>query len=57
VWTSPDGITWNRESLEPGFFDGEMTTVRAVGPGLVAFSILHSGPGEAAGIGHWTWGA
>jgi hypothetical protein len=56
VWTSPDGITWNRETPEPGFFDGQMTTVRAVGPGLVAFSVLHSGPGEAAGIGHWTWG-
>jgi len=57
LWTSPDGITWNRETPEPGFFDGSMTTVRAAGPGLVAFSILHSGPGEAAGIGHWTWGS
>jgi hypothetical protein len=57
VWTSPDGITWNRETPEPGFFDGSMTTVRAAGPGLVAFSILHTGPGEAAGIGHWTWGS
>jgi hypothetical protein len=56
VWASPDGIAWNREGPEPGFFDGAMTTVRAVGPGLVAFSVLHSGPGEAAGIGHWTWG-
>jgi hypothetical protein len=56
VWTSPDGITWNRESPEPGFFDGQMTTVRAVGPGLITFSVLHSGPGETAGIGHWTWG-
>jgi hypothetical protein len=56
VWASLNGITWNRETPEPGFFDGEMTTVRAVGPGLVAFSVLHSGPGEAAGIGHWTWG-
>jgi hypothetical protein len=57
LWTSPDGTTWNRETPEPGFFDGEMTTIRTAGPGLVTFSILYTGPGETAGIGHWTWGS
>jgi hypothetical protein len=56
VWASPDGITWTRETPEPGFFDGEMSTVRAAGPSLIAFSTIYSGPGEATGIGHWTWG-
>jgi hypothetical protein len=56
VWTSPNGTTWNRETPEPGFFDGQMTTIRTAGPGLVTFSILYTGPGETAGIGHWTWG-
>lgn len=55
LWSSPTGITWTKEAPEPGFFDGSMTTVRATDPGLVVFSILYSGPGQAAGIGHWTW--
>jgi hypothetical protein len=57
VWASADGIDWTRETPEPGFFEGEMSAVRAAGPGLIAFSTIYSGPGDASGIGHWTWGS
>jgi hypothetical protein len=43
VWTSPDGITWERSTAgEPALADSELFGITAGGPGLAAAGAVHN---------------
>ncbi len=58
VWTSPDGLTWTRMPHDETVFGGDgfqlMSSVVAVGSGLVAVGYDWSGGDRDAAVWYWT---
>jgi hypothetical protein len=52
VWTSPDGVTWNRDADEAAFARGTIEAVTAGGPGFVAVGSEVIGDQAVAAV--WT---